>query len=92
MALPGDAPQAMRCIVDELDAVWLTDFGTDAIVRFDPLTETFRSFPPETTPSAVRQLLGRGGEVWGAESAADRLVVVRTKLGRLGVLRSSSGR
>jgi virginiamycin B lyase len=25
----------------------------------------------------VRQLLGRPGEVWGAESGADRLVVVR---------------
>ena len=28
-------------------------------------------------PRDVRQLLGRPGEVWGAESAADRLVVVR---------------
>ncbi len=75
--LPGDAPQAYAVYVDELDAVWLTDFGTDAIVRFDPVTEAFQSFPPESTPSAVRQLLGRDGEVWGAESAADRLVVVR---------------
>jgi virginiamycin B lyase len=25
----------------------------------------------------VRQLLGRPGEVWGAESGTDRLVVVR---------------
>jgi streptogramin lyase len=25
----------------------------------------------------VRQLLGRSGEVWGAESGADRLVVVK---------------
>ena len=42
-----------------------------------PGQRDFQSFPPETTPSAVRQLLGRDGEVWGAESAADRLVVVR---------------
>jgi streptogramin lyase len=35
------------------------------------------SFPPASVPSAVRQMLGRDGEVWGAESAADRLVVVR---------------
>lgn len=27
----------------------------------------------------VRQILGRPGEVWGAESAADKLVVVRTR-------------
>jgi streptogramin lyase len=26
----------------------------------------------------VRQIHGRPGEVWGAESAADKLVVVRT--------------
>jgi streptogramin lyase len=26
----------------------------------------------------VRQLLGRPGEVWGAESGVDKLVVIRT--------------
>jgi virginiamycin B lyase len=75
--LPGEAPQAYAVYVDELDAVWLTDFTADAIVRFDPMTETFQSFAPESPPSAVRQLLGRPGEVWGAESAGDRLVVIR---------------
>jgi virginiamycin B lyase len=75
--LPGESPQAYAVYVDGLDAVWLTDFTADAIVRFDPVTETFRSFAPHSLPSAVRQLLGRPGEVWGAESAADRLVVVR---------------
>ena len=60
--------------VDERDIVWLTDFGANAIVRFDPATE---SFDPITLPSsgaAVRQLHGRPGEVWGAESATDKLV------------------
>jgi virginiamycin B lyase len=75
--LPGTSPQAYSVYVDELDAVWLTEFTADVIVRFDPETESFQSFPPESTPSAVRQMLGRDGEVWGAESAADRLVVVR---------------
>jgi virginiamycin B lyase len=75
--LPGESPQAYAVYVDELDAVWLTDFTADAIVRFDPETETFQSFAPESAPSAVRQMLGRPGEVWGAESAADRLVVIR---------------
>jgi len=27
----------------------------------------------------VRQLLGRHGEVWGAESGTDRLVVLKTE-------------
>ena len=75
--LPGSSPQAYAVYVDELDAVWLTEFTADVIVRFDPDAETFQSFPPESTPSAVRQMLGRDGEVWGAQSAADRLVVVR---------------
>jgi virginiamycin B lyase len=75
--LPGDDPHAYAVYVDETDAVWLSDFGADAILRFDPDTETFTSFPAESQPAAVRQLLGRPGEVWGAESAADRLVVVR---------------
>jgi virginiamycin B lyase len=75
--LPGAAPQAYAVYVDETDAVWLTDFGANAIVRFDPETETFQSFPHQSQPANVRQLLGRPGEVWGAESAADQLVVVR---------------
>ncbi|HJT64404.1 MAG TPA: lyase [Candidatus Limnocylindria bacterium] len=75
--LPGTNPQAYSVYVDEVDAVWLTEFTADAIVRFDPESESFQSFPPESTPSAIRQMLGRDGEVWGAESAADRLVVVR---------------
>jgi virginiamycin B lyase len=76
-ALPGDRPQAYSVYVDEFDMVWLTDFGANAIVRFDPATEQFDSFPLPGSPGNVRQMLGRPGEVWGAESATDRLVVVR---------------
>jgi streptogramin lyase len=35
------------------------------------------SFPSDKPNVAVRQLNGRAGEVWGAESATDRLVVIR---------------
>jgi len=76
--LPGAAPRAYSVYVDEADIVWLTDFTANAIVRFDPTTETFMSFPAESQPAEVRQMLGREGEVWGAESAADQLVVIRT--------------
>ena len=76
--LPGPRPQAYAVYVDEGDRVWLSDFGANAIVRFDPGTETFRTFPLPDPEGAVRQLLGRPGEVWGAESGADRLVVVGT--------------
>ena len=75
--LPGSSPQAYAVYVDETDKVWLTDFGGNALVRFDPSPETFESFPLPDSPGEVRQLLGRPGEVWAPESAADRIVVVR---------------
>ena len=57
----------------------LADFGADAIVRFDPAAESFTVYPLPHSGGNVRQLLGRPGEVWGAESAADHLVVIRTR-------------
>ncbi len=77
--LPGDSPAAYAVYVDDHDIVWLTDFGGDAIVRFDPTTETFNVYELPHAGGNVRQLLGRPGEVWGAESAADHLVVIRTR-------------
>jgi virginiamycin B lyase len=74
--LPGDDPQAYAVYVDDRDIVWLTDFGANAIVRFDPATERFESVDLPSEDAAVRQLLGRPGELWGAESAVDKLIVV----------------
>lgn len=76
--LRGDNPQAYAVYVDDRDVVWLSDFGANALVRFDPPTKALTSFPLPSTPSNVRQLLGRPGEVWGAESAADALVRIKT--------------
>lgn len=75
--LPGDAPRPYAVFVDERGAVWLTDFAANAIVRFDPKTQAFESFPSDRSGAMVRQLLGRSGEVWGAESGNDRLVVIK---------------
>lgn len=75
--LPGAKPKAYSVWVDEHDRVWLTDFDANAIVRFDPESESFTSFPSDKPSAAVRQMLGRDGEAWGAESGTDRLVVVR---------------
>ena len=74
--LPGERPQAYAVYVDERDIVWLTDFGGNAIVRFDPATETFDAIELPSPGASVRQLLGRPGELWGAESAVDKLVLV----------------
>lgn len=77
--LPGDNPAAYAVYVDETDIVWVSDFGANAMLRFDPETEQFDSYPLPHQPGEVRQILGRPGEVWGAESAADHLVVIRTR-------------
>lgn len=76
-ALPGTAPQAYAVYVDAADIVWVSDFGGNAIHRFDSNSESFHTFELPNSPSDVRQILGRPGEVWGAESAADTLVVIR---------------
>lgn len=75
--LPGKA-RAYAVWVDEQDKVWLTDFGNNALLRFDPVNETFSRFPSDRQDAKVRQLAGRPGEVWGAESATDRLVRIAT--------------
>jgi virginiamycin B lyase len=76
--LPGEAPQAYAVYVDDTDRPWVSDFGGEhALLRFDPATESFESFPLPSPGGEVRQILGGPGEVWGAESASDALVVVR---------------
>lgn len=76
--LPGENPRVYAVYVDEYDNVWVSDFGANAVVRFDPVDETFESFPSPRPGAAVRQLLGRTGEVWAPESGTDHLVLFRT--------------
>jgi virginiamycin B lyase len=73
--LPG-AAHAYSVWVDDRDRVWLTDWSVNAIVRFDPATEKFERYESNRSNAAVRQMLGRAGEAWGAESGTDRLVMV----------------
>ena len=75
--LPGTGAQAYAVYVDDTDIVWVSDFGENAIHRFDPVSETFDTFMLPSNPGNVRQILGRRGEVWAPESAADQLVVIR---------------
>jgi virginiamycin B lyase len=76
--LPGDNPRAYAVYVDDEDMVWLSDFGANALVRFDPNQEAFEVFTLPSSSANVRQILGRPGEIWGAESGVDKLVVIRT--------------
>jgi virginiamycin B lyase len=76
-ALPGQSAHAYAVYVDDENKVWVSDFSANAILRFDPKTEKFASFPSTRDSANVRQMAGRQGEAWGAESGRDRLVVLR---------------
>jgi virginiamycin B lyase len=76
--LPGQRAQAYSVYVDERDHVWVSDFAANTLVRFEPMTERFTSVALPGDNAAVRQMLGRPGEVWGAASGLDMLVVVRS--------------
>jgi len=77
--VPGTSPMPYAVYVDERDKVWLSDFGANALVRFDPTTSRFTRVRLPSANASVRQILGRPGEVWGAESGTDKLVVVYTR-------------
>jgi virginiamycin B lyase len=75
--LPGNRPQAYAVYVDSRDTVWLSDWGSNAIVQFDPSSQSFQQFVMPQSGAQIRQINGRAGEVWAAESGLDRLVVIR---------------
>ena len=76
--LPGQNPQPYAIFVDDKDIVWISDFSSNAIIRFNQSLEEFQSFPLPSPDAKVRQLLGRTGEILGAESATDKIVIIRT--------------
>jgi virginiamycin B lyase len=77
--LPGQRPMPYAVYADDQDMIWLSDWGANALVRFDPGRQTFERFPYPTEGATVRQIMGRPGEVWGAESGVDKLVVWRRR-------------
>jgi virginiamycin B lyase len=76
---PVKGARTYSVYVDDRDKVWIAEWESNAIMRFDPMTEKFESFPSDKDGARVRQMLGRPGEAWGAESGTDRLVVVTSK-------------
>jgi virginiamycin B lyase len=75
--LPGSA-HAYAVWVDPDDGVWLSDWSTNAIVRFDPASEKFSSFESDRPHANVREMQGRQGELWAAESGLDRLMTIQS--------------
>ena len=74
--LPGEAPRAYAVYVDRQDQVWVSNWGSNATLRFDPATQRFTAVPGSAANAAVRQILGRGDEVYLPESGLDRLMLV----------------
>ena len=75
--LPGSA-RAYAIWIDDTQRVWLSDWTANALVRFDPTSERFEVFVSNREGAKVRQLSGRSGEIWAAESGNDRLLVQLT--------------
>jgi virginiamycin B lyase len=65
--------------VDEKDIVWVTDFMSNSILRFDPSTESFIVFPSDKQVSQLLQMNGKDGKVWGGEQGASRIVLIEPK-------------
>ena len=76
--LPGNAPRCYAVYVDDRDHVWASDFAANAVVRFDPARQAFDSVAFPRGSVAVRQILGRHGEVWLPESGTEHISVIRT--------------
>jgi virginiamycin B lyase len=77
VTLPDGNTRPYAVYVDETDSVWVSDFSSNAVLRYDHGTGRFESFALPSAGAEIRQMLGRRGEVWGAESGTDRLVVLR---------------
>ena len=76
--LPGDNPKPYAVYVDTSDKVGISDFGSNSMYMFDHLNETFSKFEIPSPEAIVRQILGIEGEIWGAESGTDHLLLIET--------------
>jgi virginiamycin B lyase len=65
--------------VDGRDTIWVSDFGANAVLSFDPATEEWQRFPGSGENSNVRQILGANGLIYLPESGLDRIMVVDTR-------------
>ncbi len=78
--LPGETPKAYAVYVDARDHVWVTDFASNNTLVFDPVSEGWIATIPGSGPNAnVRQILGRGNEIYLPESGTHRLMMVTVR-------------
>jgi len=71
--LPGIGPRGYATYVDANDKVWMSDFGNNAVLMFDPTTESFTVFPGNLGNMQPLQMAGRGDRVWAGMQGVDQL-------------------
>ena len=76
--LATGSPHVYAVYVDERDRPWIAEWGGNAVYRFDPDSEKFERFAFPREGTAIRQILGRPGEVWLPESGTEHITVIRT--------------
>jgi virginiamycin B lyase len=74
---PTEGQGARRAWADSRGRIWISEWNASRVGMYDPGPAALARLP--NAGAAVRQILGRPGEVWGAESGTDRLVVVKTR-------------
>ncbi len=79
LPMPGPRSRAFAVHAAGEGGVWISDFGTNAVVRFDPELGTFQTFGFSQPFANARQIVSRGREIWIAESGSDRVTVRRIK-------------
>jgi virginiamycin B lyase len=74
---------ARRIWSDSQGVLWISEWDAGQLGRYDPETETWQEWKlPGSAPHAyavyvdANDILGREGEVWGAESGTDKLVMI----------------
>ena len=86
LAPPTANQGARRVWCDSKSRVWVAEWsagqlavywGENSIKHFDPAAQAWVGHAHPQPNANVRQLLGRPGEVWGAMSGQDKLVVAR---------------
>lgn len=76
--VPGENPRTYAVYVDDRDKVWVSEWSGNAMYRFDPEVEKFERFGFPRSGTAIRQILGRAGEVWLPESGTEHITVIRS--------------
>lgn len=74
--LPEAGAQNYAIYVDERDWVWMSDFTSNNTYVFFPGEERFVAIPGSGERAGVRQILGRGNEIYLPESGLDRVMLV----------------